>query len=216
MSYGIYVARIVATAATDDNRSIVRVLPHMQNTKDRDCPRWSYFFKDQVYVGEVGELVWVICDDEFSNGFILGPANYACMPDDNFKDFSVTDDFWQGINDTLVSISTKSFVFSDLRVTFWNNNSIHFIEKSTGGSIIAYDNGTLYIMRGDEFLVKIGENILRINSDGIGLSTGSSDSDRTIAIQSSNVRLGMSPDKQVLGTMGSKSDIAEASPNVWV
>lgn len=216
MSYGIYIASIVASPATDDSRSIVRVLPYMKNTEDKNCPRWSYFFKDQVYVGSAGELVWVICDDEFSNGFILGPANYTCMPSDNFKDYSITDEFWTKISDTLISISSKSFSFNDLKVTFWNDRCIHFIEKSTGGSIIAYSSGTLYIMREAEFLIKIGNNTLKIDKNNISLSTGSDETSNSIAIQSSNVRLGMAPDKKALGTMGNKSNIAEASSFVWI
>ena len=216
MSYGIYIAKIVASPATSDNRSIVRVLPHMKNTQDKNCPRWSYFFKDQVYVGKTGELVWVICDDEFSNGFILGPANYACLPSDDFENFSITEDFWKKISDTLVSISSKSFVFSDLKVTFWNQHCIHFLEKSTGGSVIAYDTGTLYIMRENEFLIKIGNNFLKIDKNNISLSTGSDENDNSIALQSSKVRLGLAPDKNALGTMGNKANVSETSPYVLV
>lgn len=216
MEYGIYIAEILGSPTTDDCRCCVRILPQMSHTETKYCPCWSYFFKDKVFVGRNGEFVWVICDNEFSNGYILGPVNNSCLRTDDFSSSSVSSTFWKKISDVMVSLSTQSFNFSDLDVTFWNGKCIHFTERSTGGKVIAYDNGTLYIFRGDSFLVKIGENILRINSDSISMSTGSADSDRSIALQSGNVRLGMNPSKNILATMGVKSDVAETNNDVWV
>ena len=216
MDYGIYIAEIVATPALDDNRAIVRVLPYMKDAKDAECPRWSSFYRERVFAGKVGDLVWVVCDNEFSNGFILGAANYSCMPADTFEKYSITEDLWESLSETLVDTSAKGLNFTNLQVTYWNKHCVHFIERDGGGSIIAYDNGSMFIMRKDEFLVKIGRNMLRINKDSISLSTGEDESGGTVAIQSPDIRLGLSPSKNALGTMGTQADIAETSEYVWV
>ena len=75
MSYGLHLAKIAGYPDWDqnDDRLFVQITPEMDNiTKDLPC--WPYFFRDEQFKGNVGELVWVICDDEFSVGYILGFA----------------------------------------------------------------------------------------------------------------------------------------------
>ena len=81
MDYGFYLAEVVSVSQPKDNRLGVRVLPYMEGIESSKCPVWPSFFKDELFTGKNGDLVWVICDDEFSLGYVFGVANYNTYPD---------------------------------------------------------------------------------------------------------------------------------------
>jgi len=197
MEYGFYLAEVVSIAQIKDNRLGVRVLPYMKDISSTECPVWPSFFKDSLYSGHIGDLVWVICDDEYSTGYVFGLANYNTYSE--AIDSSTTTVFEKssdGINlsipkDLIDKISQASaevdglyLNMDNVKVTYWDDNSVHYIERDTGSSIIAFRSGSLYIFRQNEFLIKVGKNVIKVDSNTISLS-GSS-----IKLQSDYVGLG--------------------------
>lgn len=206
MEYELYQAKVVSISRKD-NRVGVQVLPFMKNISAEDCPIWSWFFRDELHLCKEEDLVWVVCDSEFSNGYVLGLVNYTTYRDESFQEYSIPEALKDKASTALKKIKATSFDFTDLKVTFWNETSIHFVERSTGGSIIAYKSGTLYIMRPDEFLIKIGDSLLKLDSQGVNLSSLS------VKIQG-DVSLGNNPEGSVLVTAGSSSEGAIVSTSV--
>lgn len=220
MEYGFYLARIVGTAKSKDSRLTVKILPQMEGISDIDCPVWPSFFKDSLYTGKKGDLVWVICDDEFSLGYVFGLANYNTyseVTDAESNAFektvdgvalSLPADLIQAISEASVSIDAVHLNLNNAKVTYWDDDCIHYIERDSGGKVIAFRAGTLYIFRKDEFLVKIGTNVIKMDASGIGLTGG------RVLLQSDYIGLGNGKcNGNVLvtrGTDGSGAYAAEA------
>ena len=217
MSYGIYIAQVVGVANSGDDRLQVRVLPQMQNymtLPDDQCPKWSFFFRDEFYTGTgaANDYVWVICNDDFSVGYILGAANYTTYSSEStlYKQKSIPSDLTKVIKESIATLRGEQYSFKNLKVTFWNNDSIHFIERSTGGSIIAFRNGTLYIARPDEFAIVMGETKFTMSKQkGISLSGTS------IKLGSNDVFIGNKADGKILVTTGVTGNDARASDCAW-
>ena len=217
MSYGIYIAQVVGVANSGDDRLQVRVLPQMQNymtLPDDQCPKWSFFFRDEFYTGTgaANDYVWVICNDDFSVGYILGAANYTTYSSEStlYKQKSIPSDLTKAIKESIATLRGEQYSFKNLKVTFWNNDSIHFIERSTGGSIIAFRNGTLYIARPDEFAIVMGETKFTMSKQkGISLSGTS------IKLGSNDVFIGNKADGKILVTTGMTGNDARASDCAW-
>ena len=217
MSYGIYIAQVVGVANSGDDRLQVRVLPQMQNymtLPDDQCPKWSFFFRDEFYTGTgaANDYVWVICNDDFSVGYILGAANYTTYSSEStlYKQKSIPSDLTKTIKESIATLRGEQYSFKNLKVTFWNNDSVHFIERSTGGSIIAFRNGTLYIARPDEFAIVMGETKFTMSKQkGISLSGTS------IKLGSNDVFIGNKADGKILVTTGVTGNDARASDCAW-
>lgn len=217
MSYGIYIAQVVGVANSGDDRLQVRVLPQMQNymtLPDDQCPKWSFFFRDEFYTGTgaANDYVWVICNDDFSVGYILGAANYTTYSSEStlYKQKSIPSDLTKAVKESIATLRGEQYSFKNLKVTFWNNDSIHFIERSTGGSIIAFRNGTLYIARPDEFAIVMGETKFTMSKQkGISLSGTS------IKLGSNDVFIGNKADGKILVTTGVTGNDARASDCAW-
>ena len=217
MSYGIHIAQVVGVANSGDDRLQVRVLPQMQNymtLPDDQCPKWSFFFRDEFYTGTgaANDYVWVICNDDFSVGYILGAANYTTYSSEStlYKQKSIPSDLTKAIKESIATLRGEQYSFKNLKVTFWNNDSIHFIERSTGGSIIAFRNGTLYIARPDEFAIVMGETKFTMSKQkGISLSGTS------IKLGSNDVFIGNKADGKILVTTGVTGNDARASDCAW-
>ena len=217
MSYGIYIAQVVGVANSGDDRLQVRVLPQMQNymtLPDDQCPKWSFFFRDEFYTGTgaANDYVWVICNDDFSVGYILGAAHYTTYSSEStlYKQKSIPSDLTKAIKESIATLRGEQYSFKNLKVTFWNNDSIHFIERSTGGSIIAFRNGTLYIARPDEFAIVMGETKFTMSKQkGISLSGTS------IKLGSNDVFIGNKADGKILVTTGVTGNDARASDCAW-
>ena len=203
MSYGIYLAETVSVSL-DDNRTKLRVLPYMKGIEDDSCPIWPHFFKDDIVIPKVGELLWVICDDEFSTGYVLGFANYNTYRENGFQPYSIPEALRTSVDESLKEVRTGGFDYSNLKVEYWDENCIHFIErnpskeekgglKNVGGAkIIAYSNGTFYIFRSNEFFVKIGKTSISVTNEGVSISGAS------INLASPDVNLGVEPKGAVM------------------
>lgn len=220
MSYGIYLASLASDAglSTNDDRLRVKIIPQMNNFKSEECPLWSFFFKDQIITGKAGDLVWVVCDDEFSAGYILGYANYTTYETDTFTSFkklnesislSIPESLRKVLTTTSIKVVGHEIDLANVKVTFWNDNCIHFVERSTGGFIIVFRTGTIYVLRPDACYLSIGGAVtLKIDSEGIELGG------KNIHISGDYVGLGRNPSGNVLITNGQQSDASVVSDTV--
>lgn len=210
MGYGLYIAKIVGVNTSADNRLQIRILPQMANLEESMCPKWPSFFKDELYTGRNGDLVWCVCDDNFDNGYVLGLANYAAYGDDAYSTITINKEeiplsipkegLQDKISEASVQLLGKRINLQDVKVTYWDSNSIHFIERSTGGFIIAYSVGSLLIMRPSEFFLHIGsaEKGPSIKVDSTGISMAADD----MKFQSKHIGLGLNPTAKVVVTNG--------------
>ena len=181
MGYGFYLARVVGVAKSKDNRLSVQVLPQMEGIPVTKCPCWPSFFRDELFTGKNGDLVWVICDDEFSMGYVLGLANYNTYSeyvdtDDTSSVYekstdgislSIPSDLRSAITQASLSVEGFALNLNNVKVTYWDDNCIHYIERDTGGMVIAYKSGSLYIFRQNEFIIKIASTILKLDSNSL-------------------------------------------------
>lgn len=237
MNYEFYIAQIVESATVDDNRLRVRILPQMEGIDSKKCPVYPSFFRDSLYMGKVGDYVWVLSDDEFSMGYVIGKANYNTYPDRTIVDgdsiykespsgtsLSIPDSLRSAINDSVSSVEMIQLSLSNAKVTYWDDNCIHYIEGSTGGKIIAFSNGTLYIMRPNEFIMKIGDSVINVGGGSISLSTpgpseglfSANNKGTGIKIQSNYVGLGKNPSANALKNDGKTAEGAIKSDYVFV
>lgn len=203
---GLYIAKIVGTSSSDDSRLQVRVLPHMKDLEDMDCPKWPFFFKDELYTGRKNELVWCICDDHFNVGFVLGPANYYANYSSEYDSFtknkgtssaktvalsppqeSLLDAIWGNASRVgaieLGSVNnSKNFNMNNMKVTYWTSTCIHFVDRATGAFVIAYNTGTILKVHPEEFFCYISAS--SGSSDSFDPSKGS-----TLKVNSSGISL---------------------------
>lgn len=220
MGYGFYLAEVVNVSQSKDNRLGVRVIPHMNGIETSKCPFWPSFFKDELYTGKEGELVWVICDDEFSMGYVFGLANYNTYPDRLSTEsgssvfgesadgiaLSIPVDLRNTMSKTLLSLKGLMLSLDNVKVTYWDKNCIHYIERSTGGMVIAYSSGSLYVFRQDEFIIKMGSSVLRMDAKSLNAVSDA------INLQSESIGLGNSTSMgNVLVTNGSSAEGAYPS-----
>ena len=193
MGYGFYLGQVVSVAADKDNRLGVRILPQMEGISSTKCPVWPSFFRDELYTGKMGDYVWVICDDEFSLGYVFGLANYNTYGDtDEFEksfdgiSLSIPTELRKKISESMISVEGVALSLDNAKVTYWDDNCIHYIERSTGGKVIAFKSGSLYVFRQNEFIVKIGSAVLRLDAKSLSAVAN------TIGLQGDYVGLGNS------------------------
>ncbi len=221
MEYGFYLAEVVDVAQPKDNRLGVRVLPYMNGINPGECPLWPSFFKDSLYTGKVGELVWVICDNEFSIGYVFGPANYVTYPDiiDSSSStvfeksgnisLSIPSDLREDISSSAADVLGRYLSLENIKVTYWDDNCIHYVERDTGGMVIAFKSGSFYIFRQNELVIKIGPTMLKLDAASFSATAES------IKLQSEYVGLGNSNCAgRVLVTEGATADGAYVSESV--
>lgn len=221
MDYGFYLAEIVDVAQPKDNRLGVRVLPYMKDIQAGECPLWPSFFKDSLYTGKTGELVWVLCDNEFSIGYVFGPANYTTYPDiidsststvyekSGKMSLSIPTDLRDKITQSSADVLGKYLNLENIKVTYWDDNCVHYVERDTGGMVIAYKSGSFYIFRQNEMVIKIGPSLFKIDANSFGASAES------IKLQSEYVGLGDSSCAgNVVVTNGATAEGAYVSKSV--
>ena len=218
MSYNLYLGRIVGTVNdTYGDRLQVKITPQMDNINDGECPLFPHFFKDQSLTGTSNELVWVVCNDDFSLGYVLGLANYNTYSEDKetFTQYSIPSTLKDNISTSLEGLKADTFDYSNLKVTYWNENAIHFVEKTTGGMVIAFNTGTFYIFRPNEFIINIkgsssatARNAIKIDSNGVSILGDK------INLQSDDVGLGNNPAGYVNITNGSTAQTSITSTSV--
>lgn len=212
---GLYIAKVVGTSKDDDSRLQVQIIPHMEGISTDLCPKWPFFFKDELYTGQSGDMVWCICDDNFTTGYILGIANFTTFVSEEFKEgyhpynktkvplslsHSDFEDSQSNIQKIAVKLQGEVLNFSDLKALYWDDKCIHFIDRSSGSFVMAFTFGSVLIMGPSVFAVHIGPanagSFLKLDSEGFNIKSDS------VKLQSDNIGLGTNPSGKVLVTNG--------------
>lgn len=208
MSYAIYIAEIVGVASAGNTRLQVRVLPQLEGIADEYLPVWPYFFQHQAITGKKGELVWCIANTDLSVGYILGFVNKYSW-NGTYEENSIPQTLMDQLDDVHVELRGKLFSYKDIIVTFWNETSMHFIERSTGAHITALTTGTLSIVRPDEIIMAVaGKSMINMSADEITITASK------IRL-SGDVRLGSNPQGKVLVTQGVLGQNGLPAESVW-
>lgn len=223
MEYGFYLAEIVDVAQPKDNRVGVRILPHMKDIDKSECPLWPSFFKDSLYTGKTGELVWVLCSDDFSIGYVFGPANYTTYPDivdseentvfyksrDNIS-LSMPEELVKPVTSSAAKVLGRYLSLDNVKVVYWDDNCVHYIERDTGGKIIAFKTGSFYIFRQNEMVIKIGDTVLKLDASSLSAAA------KSINLQGERVGLGSGEKTaKILMTNGESAEGAFTSKSVF-
>jgi len=208
MSYSLYIAKIEGVASAGNTRLQVRVLPHMESLDKDYLPIWPFFFGYQAITGKAGELVWCIANDEFTAGYVLGFVNSYTWSG-SYEESSIPQSLYDRIDDIHVELRGKLLNYKDIIVSFWNDTSIHFVDRSTGAHITAFTSGTLSIVRPEEIIMAVGgTSMINMNSEEIVITA------KKVRL-SGEVRLGLAPQGPVLVTPGVLGKNGLTSSSVW-
>ena len=204
MNYAIYLAEVVGAAAAGNARLQVRVIPNMQDIPVEKCPVWPSFFKNEIFWLTAGSKVWVICNEEFTLGYILGEANETTLEvgPNAFKENSIAGDFLKDINKDNKSYfkSTKKDIDPvDSIITYWDEDCIHFVSKKDGSLTVCYSNGSIFKASKSSMYMSVGSSVLNIDESGIALKAS------RISLSSPDVQLGNSNQGYVMVSGGSSS-----------
>ena len=204
MNCKVYLAEVVGTAIAGNTRLQVRVIPDMQDIPAEKCPVWPSFFKDKIFWFTAGSKVWVICNEEFTLGYVLGEANETTLNigSNVFKENSVSSNFLKDINKDNKSYfkSTKKDIDPvDSIITYWDEDCIHFVSKRDGSSTICYSNGSIFKASKSSMYMSVGSIVLNIDESGIALKAS------RISLSSPDVQLGNSNQGYVMVSGGSSS-----------
>lgn len=205
----IYIAEIVAVASTKDDRVQVRVLPQMRDLSKDYLPVWPSFFKNSIITGNVGDLVWVVANEEFTIGYILGYANMY-TDSSNYEEGTIPPKLFDKISNLHVSLKGTLLNYRDIIVTHYNEISISFFQRKDGATITAFTNGTLSVVRPNEITFVVGSSILSIKDGEIALNA------KNLKLGGKSVQLGDCPSGNVLVTDGgSSAQTARTSSKVF-
>lgn len=208
MSFSLYIAEIVGVSSGDNTRLQLRVLPQLEGIAKEYLPVWPFFFAHQAITGKVGELVWCIANTELSMGYVLGFVNDYSWNGD-YSESSIPLTLLEKLNDIHVELRGKLFSYSDIIVTFWNETSVHFVDRATGAHISAFTSGTVSITRPDEIIMAVGsKSMINMNADEVVISA---DKIRL----SGEVRLGKNPQGKILVTQGVLGSNGLPADSVW-
>lgn len=229
---GLYLAKVVGVnagmgldslqsdqAKAVDSRLQVRILPQMENVSADNLPLYPSFFKNTLITGAIGDLVWVLANEDFTLGYVLGLANSNTMLG-NFEDYSVPRDLLKEILDSKLKLKAKTQSFQNLIISYWDSNCIQFVERNTGAFLIFYKSGTYVDVRSSGILLHVGSvknpknggSTVEINADSIGLSCEAPNGKITLAAK--NVYLGNNPTANVMVSAGTSGRNAVASSGV--
>ena len=148
-----YLAIVEGTSTPDDFRLTVRPLPNMKLIIDiGTLPRFPFFFKNKTYTGKIGELVWILANKEFTMGYVVGKANKFSW-NDEYLSQSITTDIFEKIRNVYVDLKGIILPFSDLEITYWDDNCLHAVDARDGRLIIGYSSGSINIISKDEILL---------------------------------------------------------------
>jgi hypothetical protein len=208
VKYGIYIAEIAGVSAKDNTRLQVRILPGMETLPKEYLPIWPSFFKHQAITGKVGSLVWCIANEEYTVGYILGYVNSFTWAGTYAED-SLSKSLLDKLDSIHVNLRGTVLNYRDIIVTYWNDNCIHFVQRSDGSTIVAYTSGTLSVTRPTEILQSVQNGAsVRINRDEVVISAG-------VIRLAGKVRLGENPKGQVLVTQGGLGKNGLPADDVW-
>lgn len=207
MAHSIYLAEIVTPPSTENLRMRVRILPHMRAIEEVDLlPIYPYFFSNQAFLAVEGERVWVLSSHDFDYGYVLGPASKNTVLGD-FADQSIDEELRTALENSLIELRGEVFSFTNTIVSYWDENSIHFVNRATGASTIAYRSGTLHRVQGDRIILKVGSSSLTIEDGAVRF-------DAQRIYLGGQVSLGTNPIGPVLVGAGRNGEVSIASESV--
>lgn len=212
MDYAIYIAKIEGAATKGDSRLRVRVIPHMEGIAVDKLPSWPHFFRDKMITGttfttQPADYVWVIANEDFSIGYVLGLTNMFSFGA-SYGESSLSGTLMDAVSDAHIRLNGTTLSFNDTLITYWDGNSVHFVERSTGSYYIAFRNGTLHTVCNDKIACKVGASMFKITEDEIQMSA------KNIRLNG-EVRLGSNPKGKIMVSNGSGAENAVASDEVW-
>ena len=204
MNCEIYLAEVVGTATAGNTRLQVRVIPNMRDIPAEKCPVWPSFFKDKIFWLSAGSKVWVICNEDFTLGYILGEANETTLNVGSgaFEENSVSKNFVKTINKDSRSYfksTRKDIDPSNSIVTYWDENCVHFVSKKDGSLTVSYSNGAILRASKSSMYMSVGSSVLNIDESGIALKANK------ISLSSPDVQLGNSNQGYVMVSGGSST-----------
>ena len=208
MKYSIYIAMIEGVSSLKDNRLTVRVLPDMEDISGDNLPKWPCFIRNELITGKQGQLVWVIANEEFTTGYVLGYANFTTWKDD-YEIASVPVDLYNALDDASINLGGKMLSYSDLQISFWNENTIHFVERNSGACIVAFRNGTIHRIKPEGVDIQVGSSIFQIKENEIIISA------ETLKLEGEKVLLGKNPQGKVFVSPGASGGNSVPSKGVW-
>lgn len=211
MDYAIYVAKIEGSALVGDTRLRVRVLPHMENLDLADLPRWPHFFAGQALTGPAEDTaedyVWVLSNTDFTVGYVLGyaaPFTYS----NSYQASSIPKDLMDIAGMSHYRLNGVDLAYKDISVTYWDGNSLHFVDRSSGGHYIAFRNGTIHSVHGDSIAYSVGKSQFKMTATEIYIVAD------TVRIGGA-VRLGSNPQGRVVVANGPTAENAATTADVW-
>ncbi len=210
-----YLAIIEGTATPDDFRLTVRPLPEMKRIMDISAlPRFPYFYGNKAYTGKVGELVWIIANDEFTMGYVMGLVSKYSW-EGNYTSQSITTENFEKIRDAYLTIKDTMIPFSDLEITYWDNTCIHAVDRRDGKLIIGYSSGSINIIGKDEVLFMVAgdtvdkNSIIKMTKDTITIKA------ETLYVNGEEVFLGRYSYGPVVVTQGNDANVFTGAKGVY-
>lgn len=202
-------AKVVSSPTVTNLRTQVRILPDMADIQEENLLPWyPPFFKDEITFTRADELVWVITNEEFSIGFILGlVSSYTWIG--SYESQSIPDTLRQAIDQAYVQFRGRVLAYQNLKVVYWDENCLHFIDRTDGSFTIAFRQGTIHRVSPSAIEATAGTSSFVITDGNIRLTA-----DRIHL--SGLVRMGKNPKGKVLvaagdfATQGSPSEYVEA------
>lgn len=210
-----YLAIVEGTATPDDFRLTVRPIPEMRNIMETGLlPRFPFFFGNKAYTGKLKELVWIVSNEEFTMGYVMGLVSKFNWNDD-YSEQSITLDTFEKIRNVYVELRGIVLPFSDLEITYWDNTCIHAVDRRDGKLLIGYSSGSINIISKDEILFMVGNSdkqknsIIHVTDDTISLKA------ENIYINGEKVYLGRNSYGPVVVTHGNDINVAVAAKGVF-
>jgi hypothetical protein len=148
----------------------VKVLPDMNDIGlnpgsdvdqygDLILPRYPNFFRNNDICYQPGDPVWLVCDDDYHVGFILGPAQPPAGDDIKY--------FIQIINSAESQAGVYQSAINELTIQKLSDSYINFTNVKTGTSGQIYNTFIVYIYGADGSIYSTnGRYSMTITSDG--------------------------------------------------
>ena len=172
MDYQLKLAKIVSSREIDDKLPLnlfrVRILPEMAEipaSQNDMLPLFPNFFKDTNYAYQRDDLVWVVCNDDFQVGFILG---YSQPPAGE----GITS-FIDEINNAEKDANFPVSAFEEISILRLSGSCFTYNNVVTGQSGNIYNNKSFFLFSADgKIWVKNPGMTMKVTPDGDLTITG--------------------------------------------
>lgn len=167
--FKLYKAEVVSPGKPEDPRLTVRIVPHMVDISDESVlPKFPPFLKNHIPNFPVKTILWVISDEQFLVGYILGPTNvFSEFPDNylNLKKQMYT------MNQVSLSAGSGFHSYEDLYITYVDSNLIEAVDLQDGTRLIYHSSGSFYSQGPRGIYIKYGVSTIEILPESISLKS---------------------------------------------